>query len=439
MKEVGPAPGEGPGMNPDMMAPQTAPAMAPVPSKPHTVVADRTSREFTVTVEKKSPSHPNYGRGHDIGFVVDGIQGEELVLTRGVTYLFHVRTNVQHDFYFTTSPMGRGAGTVTDGITGQFTYKGDVTFTPSAATPDLMYYECRNHSYMGGTIHIANAGDRVTVGGEMRGAGGGQGMQQPAVTADQVKRKLGFAEMMVNSSSVAKWAEGGGNVEAQGLMDKAKVQIRTAQAALDAGKTSDAMAAVDEAVRLVSDVGRLMPAESAKDYKIRYSELLDQIQGFDKSYQKNLDKGVKPKSGKMLDRAGFDALMREASMYAAREQYQDAVKRLETANDMITEALGALLQAQTVIYDKNFATAKEEYDFELARYDSYAELIPLAIEQRGPLPQTVTMMNQLAGRAKEIHDEGTALAAKGDHKMAIMALQAATEKLQQALRLAGVQ
>jgi hypothetical protein len=49
------------------------------------------------------------------------------------------------------------------------------------------------------------------------------------------------------------------------------------------------------------------------------------------------------------------------------------------------------------------------------------------------------MMDKLAARAKDIRDEGVGLAAKGDHKKAIMALQAATERLQQALRLAGVQ
>jgi hypothetical protein len=106
---------------------------------------------------------------------------------------------------------------------------------------------------------------------------------------------------------------------------------------------------------------------------------------------------------------------------------------------MLTAALAALLESQTVVYDKNFATPQEEYEFELSRYGSYEELIPLAIEQRKPAEQTVATMNDLAKRAKEIHDEGVALAAKGDHKMAIMALQAATERLQQALHLAGVQ
>lgn len=424
-------------------APQARPMAAPapmakaIPSKPRTVVANRTPREFTITVEKKNPNHPNYGRGHEIGFVVDGVQGEELVLTRGVTYVFHVRTNVQHDFYFTTSPRGRGAGTVADGVMGQFTYKGDVTFTPTASTPDVMYYECRNHPFMGGKIHVANAGDKVKVGGETVMVQQ-QPRKQRAVTAAQVKQKLSFAEMMIGSSPSAKRVADGNNAEAKKLFAQAKQQVGSAHAALNAGDNARAMQAVNEAVRLLSEVGRLMPAPEQDD-KTRYTQLLDQIEGFDKSYKKYVEKGLKPKSGKELDRKGFDGVMKRAASYASNGSYGDAARLLDNANDMMTAALGALLESRTVIYDKNFATPKEEYEYELSRYDSYDELIPLAIEQRRPLERTVTMMHQLAGRAKEIRSEGEALAAKGDHKQAIMALQAATDKLRQALRLAGVQ
>jgi tetratricopeptide (TPR) repeat protein len=421
--------------------PHPAPAASmakATPPKATTVVADNVPREFTITVETKNPSHPNYGRGHEIGFVVDGTQGKELVLTRGVTYVFHVRTNVQHDFYFTTSPRGRGAGTVTDGITGQFTYNGDVTFTPTATTPDVMYYECRNHPFMGGKINIANAGDKVTVGGETLAAPESSEVKQ-VVSAAQVKQKLNFADMMITSSPPAKRVAASANADAKKLYAQAKQRLDSAHSALSAGDNAAAMQAVNESLRLMSDAGRLVPSETGEDYKAHYGELTDQMQGFEKSYQKNLARGLKPKSGKELDQAEYDRLVKTAKVFAAQDQYQDAVKLMENASDMLTEALGALLESQTVVYDKNFATPKEEYEYELSRYDSYEELIPLAIEQRQPLEQTVKMMHDLAARAKDVRDQGVALAAKGDHKQAILALQAATERLQQALRLAGVQ
>jgi len=74
------------------------------------------SKVFQVTVADKDSSHPFYGIGHTIGFVVDGTQGKALVLIRGETYVFDIRTNIKHDFYLTTSTVGRGAGTVTRGV-----------------------------------------------------------------------------------------------------------------------------------------------------------------------------------------------------------------------------------------------------------------------------------------------------------------------------------
>ena len=421
--------------------PQASPTVteAATPRKPTTVVADNVAREFTVTVGKKNPSHPDYGRGHDIGFIVDGVQGKELVLTRGVTYTFLVNTNVQHDFYFTTSPVGRGVGTVTDGIKGQFTYRGVVSFTPGASTPAVLYYECRNHPYMGGKIHVVNAGDKVTINAEPRMRPVAP-VEQVKVTEAEVKQKLMFAEMVISSSAPMKRVEASDDFQAKRFAAGAKEQLGNAKSALAGGDTAAAMEAVNEALRLMSAATRLVPDEASLiDYKARYSDLLDQVQGFDKSYKRNVARGVTPKSGKALDRAQFDSLMQEAKGLAAKERYADAVKPLQNANDMLTAALGALLESQTVVYDKNFATPKEEYEYELSRYTSYEELIPLAIEQRKPSEQTVGMMDVLAKRAKEIKLEALGLAAKGDHKQAIMALQAATERLQRALRMAGVQ
>ena len=421
-----------------MAMPPAANAPA-TPPPPVTVVADNVPREFTVTVGKKDPSHPNYGRGHDVGFIVDGVQGKELVLTRGVKYTFLVNTNIQHDFYFTTSPVGRGVGTVTDGIKGQFTYRGIVTVTPTASTPAVLYYECRNHPYMGGKIHVVNAGDKVTIGGEPA-AGPAVPAEQIQVTEAEVKRKLSYAEMVITTSPGVKRVEASDIMQAKRMTAQAREQLDKAKSALAAGDNAAAMQAVDEALRLVSAATHMVPGEAAQtDYKARYAELLDQVHGFNKSYQKNLARGVTPKSGKELDKAQFDRLMQEAEGLAAKERYADAVKPLQSADDLVTAALGALLESQTVVYDKNFATPQEEYEFELARYNSYEELIPLAIEQRKPTEQTVGMMSVLAKRAKEIRDEAVDLAAKGDHKQAVMALQAATDRLQQALHLAGVQ
>jgi hypothetical protein len=115
--------------------------------------------DFSVVSIYKDKTHPLYGKGDSVGFTVNGIQGGALVLVRGKTYTFDVDTGVMHDFYLATKAVGWGAATLVKGVKGQFTYKGVVTFTPTAETPDTVYYACRNHKYMGGEIHIVNRGD----------------------------------------------------------------------------------------------------------------------------------------------------------------------------------------------------------------------------------------------------------------------------------------
>src|SRR3569832_259836 len=187
-----------------------------------------------------------------------GAPGKELALARGVTYTFAVRTGIQHDFYFTTSPAGHGAGTVTDGVIGQFIYNGDAEFTPTPTTPPVVYYECRNHKYMGGKIHIANAGEKVVLGGASEPAEQATSAVTRNYTAEQVKQKLSFADMMTASSAAAKRVAASANAEAKQYAAEAKQQLASARTALGAGDNNGAMAAVDEALRLMNSATALV-------------------------------------------------------------------------------------------------------------------------------------------------------------------------------------
>ncbi len=109
--------------------------------------------DFNVTVAAKSPGEIYYNQGADICYVVNGVQGATLSLTQGHTYTFSINAP-GHPFYISDNPVG-GSGTtgeVTDGVTGNGTEVGLLTYTPGAA--GTVYYVCGVHTYMGGTINI---------------------------------------------------------------------------------------------------------------------------------------------------------------------------------------------------------------------------------------------------------------------------------------------
>ena len=132
-----------------------------------TLMAQTTFQVFVVA----NTNHPDPGAHFDV-FEVDGVQGAELTLERGKTYIFQMNnTPALHPFFISTSDVGGdlGASEWTDGVTGNFATGNDVvTFVVPVIAPDLLYYQCSNHLIMGWKLDIIN---QVSVDDETPGAG----------------------------------------------------------------------------------------------------------------------------------------------------------------------------------------------------------------------------------------------------------------------------
>ena len=428
--------------------PATAATGAEVPAEapPPAQEGEANPFVFHVTSGPKDPSHPFYGVGSKFGFIVDGVQGKPLVLVRGKTYTFKVNTNVQHDFYLSRSKTGWGAATYSRGVEGNFTYNGVVTITPDASTPDVLYYQCRNHKNMGGVIHVVDEGeeDKVKLAATpARPAAAAPALEdRPRVSKAQVQQKLAFAELFVNQSRSARRIEDSGNAAAQGFLRDARDKLQASRTAFEEQRFDQALALVDESLRLMSEASRRVPAESDQAVlQERFKELLQGVETFQASYQRNYQRLSKQRHRKeipQLDMARIESAKAEARRLAEEGDYDEAVQVLSQVQEDLNNALTDMLHEETMSYELVFETPKEEYEYELARYESYEELIPLAIEQRRPSPQTVELMNRFVEKAKGIKAQALPTAAKGDYKTAILMLQGATSHIQRALRLAGV-
>jgi len=391
---------------------------------------------FLVQAANKNETHPFFNVGDKRGFLVNGVQGKTLVLTRGEKYKFQVDTGVQHDFYFSTSARGWGVGTVTDGVEGQFTYDGVVKVNPNPSTPAVIYYQCRNHKNMGGKVHVINKGETV----KLDTAPVAEKSKNPAfkVTDQQVKQKLSYAKMLMASPSAKRIFESD-NAAAKDLKKKASDYLAKADSSIATKNNVEAMASVDEALRLINAANRLEPSKSTDDvdYKSQYDEVLAEIEGYKKSYTKNAKKST-PKGKAKLDDVKFNEYMGKAKAMASKNDYKAAMPPLQAASSMITDVISVMLDDTVVVYDKNFATLKEEYEYELSRYNSYVELVPIAKEQKNPKPRTLKLMDQFVEKGANIALEAEVIAKKGDYKLAIQAYQAATSNVKRALMMVGV-
>ena len=88
-------------------------------------------------------------------YVIDGVNNPDLTFCRGSSYVF-VISATGHPFYIKTV-QGTGTGNAySNGVTGNGTTNGNVTFSVPQAAPDTLFYDCSLHSAMTGTIHIVN-------------------------------------------------------------------------------------------------------------------------------------------------------------------------------------------------------------------------------------------------------------------------------------------
>lgn len=400
--------------------------------------------DFTVGVTSKDHSHPHYDEGSKLGFVINGAQGRTLVLVRGKTYKFNVLTTPMHDFYVSKEPMGWGTSALTEGVTGNFTFKGIITFKPTAETPDIVYYACRNHKYMGGEIHIVNPGeeDKIKV-VEAPAVASAVQVSHLALDKNEISQRLNFANMFIGNSEAAKRIATGNNQEAKTKYNDALNKLSAATIAFDAGDLHAAKASVDEAMSIMTEAAKLAPSDSMqKKAETRNEELLQGLTDLEASYKQNRDAIISEGGAKdipKLDSDRIHQLMNTAQALSGQGKYEEANRVLSSATNEVSGMLNKLLANKTMAYEMKFTSPVKEYEYELDRFTSLEKLIPQAVEEKRPEQAMLSLMESYVAKAKEKRDQANENARQKNYMDAVENIKNGTEQLNTALRLIGVQ
>ncbi len=417
---------------------------AAAPAEPTLVSKPKGPNHFLVTVGPKQSSHPSANKGHPMGFLVDGVSGKQLVVERGKTYSFEIASDAKHDVYLSTKEIGWGGTPLSAGVEGAYTYKGTMTFKPSDSTPSDVYYACRNHPYMGARIHVVNPGEKITVSqpGPSKAVSGGEvAARASEVTEAKVKQKLMFAQMMINSQG-AKRVAASTNAEAKNMLSEARQILADGRQKSLAGALPEALSQANRALKMVDEATRLVPSEEILAEQVdSYKSLLAEVADYQKSHKTNLKH--QEKKGAVSDDVKYDEkavakLISDAKAFAGKNDYVRANGLLQKAQKILTVALHKMLDSKTLVYDLNFETAADEYDYELKRFGGYEELIPVAIEAKKPAPGAIKLMESFLAKARTRRDEAEAKAASSDYGAAIGMMQQATMTVRRALRMVGV-
>lgn len=400
--------------------------------------ANSSEFEFSVTAATKDQTHPHYNVGNKVGFVINGAQGRPLVLVRGKTYKFNVNTPPMHDFYLTSDPVGAGPGALSEGVEGNFTFRGTVTFKPSKDTPDLVYYACRNHQNMGGEIHIVNPGEEEKFKSTMAAAPKAAAKTAPTFDKNEVRQKLSFAGMSINGSEASKRIETGSNEEAKAKYKSAQEKLAAANSAFDADKIPEAKGLIDEAMNLMSEARNLAPSQFVQQrQKAKVEELIQGLHTMEASFKENREALSKSgaKNLPTLNSETIQKIIASAKALSAEGNYDAAVKVLSGSTKEVSATLSSLLANQTMGYEMKFTSPEQEYAYELERFNHLDKLLPQALAEKNPPQTVIPMVDKYKSNAKDNQIQAAESAQRKDFVSAIENIKNATEQLESALKL----
>lgn len=416
----------------------SAPAIAPK------VINKNDPNRFFISLVTKDKSHPFFGTGDKYGFAIDGVQGGEIVLERGKTYTFEIHSSPLHDVYLSGSDIGWGSAAVESGVKGNFTYDGEMVFTPDQSTPGMLFYQCQNHKSMGGRIFVVNPGESKNIADlhKKHDVPASVTGDTVATVSDQdVKQKLSYAGVVLGSKPAIRVRESA-NAQAQAMLAEATDLLKRAKEISLAGKNNQAMLMIDDALRKMSAASQMVPsADMQNEQKKRYDELTKSVSELRVTHKEKYawitkEKGMS--AGIKYDEKRVDENVAQAKSSFAKANYDTAIARLVDAEKEVTLAINKMMDSQTVVTKLNIDTPEGEFSYEKERYHGYEELIPVALEQRSPGVAERSLFDGYVNRGKEMYKGALQFAEQKNYPDAIKLMQDASNQIMRGLRLLGI-
>ena len=274
--------------------------------------------------------------------------------------------------------------------------------------------------------------DTGSVGASSSESGGG------VPTRQYIEQKFAMANQMLYKSAGAKRidepSDESTHVAAKGILDEARVYLDSAKIALQTNNLIEADDLAGEAIRRAGIAFRLLPdaAKQADQLRLRYSRLWDELKTFLDSKLVTAASTSPPELQQIRDAMG------KAKVLADKSRYDDANQLLVKALDSVNTVIGKLMVSRTISYEIKFESPKEEYEYELHRYQSIADLMPLAIADYKPTKEALGQIEEVVKKAKSLQAASEKEAAGGDYAAAMKILKQATNEIYNAMELAGL-
>lgn len=265
----------------------------------------------------------------------------------------------------------------------------------------------------------------------------GTALAQDRVT---LERRVQSVATLIETSSAARQIDASGAAAARERRDNARLLHREAVAMLAADDLPAAGRMLDQAAREMMNGARLARPEQVAGEKHQrdFEARLESTRALLAAQQRiTLEKAAGREA--QASTARIEADMAQAQQLAAAGRYEQARPWLDKAYLTARVSIEALRRGDTLVRSLNFATPREEYDYELDRNETHRLLITVLLADRrdatGAMPP---QMQPFIDKAVVLRREAEAMARGGEHAAALKRLEDATRELVRAIRAGGV-
>ncbi len=242
---------------------------------------------------------------------------------------------------------------------------------------------------------------------------------------------------LINSSSGAKQVMGSNNAKAHEYHARAKALFDQASHASDKAEASrllnESVKAMYTAIRSAS-TGAVMADKRQTDF----DKLKRSVDTFIVQHKRISDEKGASSEGDAL-RSQVNTLIAEADKAFAAKQHGVAQQLLRESFEMLRNSIESMREGETLVRSLDFATKKDEYDYELERYKSQLLLVDVLLkEKRASSAYVAKQVDKYITVAEDARGKAEGAASNGDHEAAIGLLEQARKQIVRALRTGGI-
>ncbi len=248
-----------------------------------------------------------------------------------------------------------------------------------------------------------------------------------------------FISKLINSSSGALQVKKSTNLQVRKFYEEAKELLILATDKFSQGQTDEGSSLLDQSAKMMFEAIRLASPSKQGNVKVKhdYNKRMASVKALSDAFNRITDEknsqDVKLKINKELDEMLNDSrLLKEAG------KHKPARVELDKAYVLLKQSIDSLRSGQTLVRSLNFATAEEEYHYELDRNETHIMLISILLDKKKASEYTRKKVAKFKAQSQTLRLEAEAAAAAEKFEQAIELLEQSTKQLVRAIRSAGV-